>query len=62
MWDIKTTEQALEVEFSNRQFEISAICHPATYLNKILLGSEQGSLQVSMTTQSIKLATREAFD
>ncbi|KAK6627753.1 hypothetical protein RUM44_010232 [Polyplax serrata] len=46
LWNIKTTEIQLELDFNNNNFEISAIMHPSTYLNKILLGSEQGALQL----------------
>jgi U3 small nucleolar RNA-associated protein 21 len=46
VWDIKTEKLVLEFEFSNTNFKITSIVHPATYLNKILLGSEQGTLQL----------------
>ena len=46
LWDIKSTELLLELEFNNDAFEISCCMHPSSYLNKILLGSEQGSLQL----------------
>lgn len=39
-------EQYLEVDFDKATFAVSAVLHPSTYLNKILLGSEQGSLQL----------------
>ena len=35
-----------EIQFNVDSFRITAIMHPATYLNKILLGSQQGSLQL----------------
>ncbi|XP_055327794.1 WD repeat-containing protein 36-like [Paramacrobiotus metropolitanus] len=35
----------LELPFAST-FKISCLCHPATYINKIVLGSEQGSLQL----------------
>ncbi|XP_076062093.1 WD repeat-containing protein 36 [Oratosquilla oratoria] len=54
MWDIKMESLFLEVEFPMKTFEISAICHPATYLNKILLGSNQGKLQLwNMKTSKV---------
>jgi U3 small nucleolar RNA-associated protein 21 len=34
------------MEFSNASFKISTILHPSTYLNKILLGSTQGAMQL----------------
>lgn len=46
MWDIKSEELYLELAFSNKTFRITTIVHPATYLNKILLGSFQGTLQL----------------
>lgn len=39
-------EEYLQVDFDKATFAVSAILHPSTYLNKILLGSEQGSLQL----------------
>lgn len=33
-----------ELQFS--EFSITALLHPSTYLNKILLGSHEGSLQL----------------
>lgn len=46
IWDIKTEELFLELTFRNDDFKISAIIHPNTYINKILLGSEQGYMQL----------------
>lgn len=46
VWDIKEEDLFLELTFSNESFRISAIMHPDTYLNKILLGSEQGEMQL----------------
>ncbi|KAL4822414.1 hypothetical protein H8958_004934 [Nasalis larvatus] len=39
-------KEYLQLTFDKSVFKISAILHPSTYLNKILLGSEQGSLQL----------------
>ena len=36
----------LELTFPKDQFNISCIVHPATYLNKVILGSTQGSFQL----------------
>lgn len=36
----------LEMEFSNSTFHIRALVHPSTYLNKVVLGSKQGTLQL----------------
>lgn len=46
IWDIKEEDVFLELTFSNETFKISAVMHPHTYINKILLGSEQGELQL----------------
>ena len=34
------------MEFEARNFEITAVAHPAGYTNKVLLGSRQGALQL----------------
>ena len=39
-------ELYLELQFDNKTFQITAMVHPSTYLNKILFGSLQGSLQL----------------
>lgn len=46
VFNIKTEELYLELTFDNDVFEVATLCHPNTYLNKILLGSRQGSLQL----------------
>lgn len=46
IWDIKTGVEELELTFSKEKFNISAISHPSTYLDKVLLGSEQGPLHL----------------
>lgn len=46
LWDIKSEDIVLELNFGNKIFQITAITHPQTYINKILLGSEQGQLQL----------------
>ncbi|XP_062460217.1 WD repeat-containing protein 36 [Pezoporus occidentalis] len=46
VWDTQSEEQYLEMDFDKDNFAVSAVLHPSTYLNKILLGSEQGSLQL----------------
>ena len=32
--------------FQNKSFQITTVTHPSTYLNKVLFGSKQGSLQL----------------
>lgn len=46
LWDIKSEEIVLSLNFSNNIFQVTTIVHPNTYMNKILLGSEQGQLQL----------------
>ncbi|XP_036165773.1 WD repeat-containing protein 36 isoform X2 [Myotis myotis] len=46
IWHIYSEEEYLQLTFDKSVFKISAILHPSTYLNKILLGSEQGRLQL----------------
>lgn len=36
----------LQISFDKSTFEVRAVMHPSTYLNKILFGSSQGSLQL----------------
>ncbi|KAK9881958.1 hypothetical protein WA026_018150 [Henosepilachna vigintioctopunctata] len=46
VWDIKEETKFLELNFNKDDFRITSIIHPSTYINKILLGSEQGQLQL----------------
>lgn len=46
VWDKKDESVYLEIPFQNDTFKISAIMHPNTYINKIVVGSEQGGLQL----------------
>ncbi|NXF88804.1 WDR36 protein, partial [Eubucco bourcierii] len=46
VWNVQSEEEYLQMDFDKATFAVSAILHPSTYLNKILLGSEQGSLQL----------------
>ena len=46
IFDIKSEKQLMHIEFDNKIFNITALCHPQTYLNKILLGSSKGPLQL----------------
>ncbi|XP_035212297.1 WD repeat-containing protein 36-like isoform X2 [Stegodyphus dumicola] len=44
VWDIKEEVVAVEIPIAN--ITVSAIVHPSTYLNKILLGSYEGCMQL----------------
>ncbi|XP_062595903.1 WD repeat-containing protein 36-like, partial [Saccostrea cucullata] len=46
IWDVENGGVYLEMGFSNSTFHITALVHPSTYLNKIVLGSKQGTLQL----------------
>ncbi|XP_053150733.1 WD repeat-containing protein 36 isoform X2 [Hemicordylus capensis] len=46
IWDVQSEEEYLQLNFEKAVFAITAIMHPSTYMNKILLGSEQGNLQL----------------
>ncbi|XP_031952221.1 WD repeat-containing protein 36 isoform X2 [Corvus moneduloides] len=46
VWNIQSEEEYLQIDFDKATFAVSALLHPSTYLNKILLGSEQGTLQL----------------
>ena len=46
IWEIESEEVYLEIPFARDEFLITAVMHPFTYLNKILLGSDQGGLQL----------------
>ncbi|RWS24154.1 WD-repeat protein-like protein [Leptotrombidium deliense] len=54
IWEIRTQEIYLEIPFSNSSFEITVLFHPSTFVNKILLGSKQGSMQLwNIRTQKL---------
>ncbi len=40
------SEVFLQLTFDNTTFQITALLHPSTYINKVLFGSKQGSLQL----------------
>lgn len=46
VWDIKKETLVAELEFAEHSFAITSLVHPATYINKIVLGSKQGTLQL----------------
>ncbi|CAN8027642.1 unnamed protein product [Ixodes persulcatus] len=46
VWEIKTAEIYLELSLEASTFGASALLHPVTYVNKLLLGSHQGTLQL----------------
>uniref|UniRef100_A0A3P9MJS8 WD repeat domain 36 n=1 Tax=Oryzias latipes TaxID=8090 RepID=A0A3P9MJS8_ORYLA len=46
VWDVQGGDVYLQLKFDPLSFAVSAIMHPSTYLNKVLLGSSQGALQL----------------
>ena len=46
VFDIKSQSQMIHIEFDKKMFDITTICHPMTYKDKIVLGSSQGPLQL----------------
>ncbi|XP_022806762.1 WD repeat-containing protein 36-like [Stylophora pistillata] len=46
IWVIETTELYLEMKFNAENFHITCLMHPSTYLNKIILCSKQGQMQL----------------
>ncbi|CAK9297882.1 unnamed protein product [Gordionus sp. m RMFG-2023] len=46
VWEIRDRSKYTEINFEPTLFKISAVIHPQTYLNKILLGSHQGSMEL----------------
>ncbi|KAM3874000.1 WD repeat-containing protein 36 [Diretmus argenteus] len=46
VWDAAVGEEYLRLQFDPATFDVSAMMHPSTFLNKVLLGSSQGALQL----------------
>lgn len=46
VWDVQGGDVYLRLNFDPNTFDVSAMMHPSTYLNKVLLGSSQGALQL----------------
>ncbi|EDV92953.1 WD repeat-containing protein 36 [Drosophila grimshawi] len=46
VWNIPTDDVYLDVPFKSDEFRITALAHPPTYVNKIVLGSQQGQLKI----------------
>ncbi|KAG7219004.1 hypothetical protein INR49_005904 [Caranx melampygus] len=46
VWDVQGGDIYLQLQFDPNTFDVSAMMHPSTYLNKVLLGSSQGALQL----------------
>ncbi|TKS65492.1 WD repeat-containing protein 36 T-cell activation [Collichthys lucidus] len=46
VWDVQGGDIYLRLQFDPASFDVSAMMHPSAYLNKVLLGSSQGALQL----------------
>ncbi|XP_064477111.1 WD repeat-containing protein 36-like [Ornithodoros turicata] len=46
VWDTKTTDVYLELSIDALSFHVTTVLHPLTYINKVLFGSKQGTLQL----------------
>lgn len=62
IWNIAEETKFAEIPFNNNEFEITAICHPLTYLNKVLIGSRQGSLQLWNIKEAKLVYTFQKFE
>lgn len=52
----------LKLDFPKESFEISAMLHPVSYLNKILFGSKQGTMQLWNIKSSQLIYSYKPFD
>ncbi|KXJ70732.1 hypothetical protein RP20_CCG022629 [Aedes albopictus] len=62
IWFVGTEDVYLEIPFNNEQFQITALMHPASYKNKILLGSSQGGMQLWNIKNAKLVHTFGGFD
>ncbi|KAJ2715236.1 rRNA-processing protein utp21 [Coemansia spiralis] len=46
VWERTTREVFTEIEFEGESFRVTTVVHPSTYVNKIVVGSAQGTMQV----------------
>ncbi|XP_047026043.1 WD repeat-containing protein 36 [Helicoverpa zea] len=62
IFDIKNESEFLELGFDEDSFKITTLCHLPTYLNKVLLGSQQGQLQLWNLRTSKLVYTFQGWD
>lgn len=62
VFEIETSEVFLSLNFPKDTFEITTTLHPVSYLNKILLGSRQGSMQLWNLKTSQLVYTFKSFN
>ncbi|CAF0793396.1 unnamed protein product [Adineta steineri] len=46
VWDIQSASVYFLLEFDPKNFHITCLLHPATYVNKLLIASRQGTMQL----------------
>ncbi|XP_070537319.1 WD repeat-containing protein 36-like [Ptychodera flava] len=61
IWDIHSRDIYLEMTFDKKTFQVSAVVHPSTYLNKVLFGSRQGTMQIWNIKTNKLLYSFESF-
>ncbi|XP_058062209.1 WD repeat-containing protein 36 [Anopheles bellator] len=62
VWVASSAGIYLEIPFAKDEFAVSAIVHPASYKNKVLLGSAQGGLQLWNLKSGKLVHTFESFN
>ncbi|KAM7534686.1 hypothetical protein Aperf_G00000117711 [Anoplocephala perfoliata] len=62
VWNLKTRENVAEVCFDENTFNITALCHPTGYGDKLLIGSSQGPLQLWKTLAKKSIYWFKGFD
>lgn len=62
VWEVKMQTVYLDIPFPVDKFKITAIMHPSTYLNKILIGSEQGEMQLWNIKSGKHIHNYKAFE
>ncbi|PVU97883.1 hypothetical protein BB561_000277 [Smittium simulii] len=46
VWTIKNRELYTQIDFNKEDFVVTCVIHPSTYLDKIAVGSKQGSIRI----------------
>ncbi|EUB59454.1 WD repeat-containing protein [Echinococcus granulosus] len=62
VWNLKTRESVTQTSFPENAFEISSMCHPTGYGDKLLLGSSQGPLHLWKTLAKKPIYWFRGFD
>ncbi|CDI97820.1 WD repeat containing protein 36 [Echinococcus multilocularis] len=62
VWNLKTRESVTQTSFPENAFEISSMCHPTGYGDKLLLGSSQGPLYLWKTLAKKPIYWFRGFD